>query len=54
MLGHRKVRTAMAAALMSGALLATAGAAQAQRPPTLGEGAPVGRAAFSCTTSGTT
>jgi len=43
MLGHRKVRTAMAAALMSGALLATAGAAQAQRPPTLGEGAPVGQ-----------
>ena len=43
MLGHRKVRTAIAAALTTGALLATAGAAQAQRPPTLGEGAPVGQ-----------
>src|SRR4051812_26253980 len=42
MLGHRKVRTAMAAALTTGALLATAGAAQAQRPASMGEGAPVG------------
>ena len=51
MLGHRKVRTAMAAALMSGALLATAGAAHAQRPASLGAGAPSGRAASSSTTS---
>ena len=43
MRGHRKVRMAMAAALTSGALLATAGAAQAQRPASLGEGAPVGQ-----------
>src|SRR3954454_9532270 len=43
MLGHRKVRTAMAAALTTGALLATAGAAQAQRPASMGEGAPVGQ-----------
>ena len=43
MLGHRKVRRAAAAALTTGALLATAGAAQAQRPPSMGEGAPVGQ-----------
>src|SRR3954452_21812460 len=43
MRGHRKVRMAMAAALMTGALLTTAGAAQAQRPASLGEGAPVGQ-----------
>ncbi|WP_053227236.1 OmpL47-type beta-barrel domain-containing protein [Solirubrobacter soli] len=34
---------AIAAALSAGALLATAGAAQAQRPANLGEGAPVGQ-----------
>src|SRR4051795_565885 len=43
MLGHRKGRTAMAAALTTGALLATAGAAQAQRASSMGEGAPVGQ-----------
>ena len=43
MRGHRKVRMAMAAALMTGALFATAGAAQAQRPASMGEGAPVGQ-----------
>src|ERR1700755_2902756 len=43
MRGYRRVRMAMAAALTAGALLATAGAAQAQRPASLGEGAPVGQ-----------
>src|SRR3954471_2474 len=41
--GYRKVRAAMAAALATSALLATAGAAQAQRPASMGEGAPVGQ-----------
>ncbi len=43
MLRHRRVRAAIAAALTTGALLATAGAAQAQRPASMGEGAPVGQ-----------
>jgi hypothetical protein len=43
MLGYRKVRTAMAAALTTGALLASASAAQAQRPASMGQGAPVGQ-----------
>ena len=43
MLGHRKVLRAAAAALTAGALLATAGAAEAQRAPSMGEGAPVGQ-----------
>ena len=42
MSGHRKVRIA-AAALATSALLGVASSAQAQRPPSLGEGAPVGQ-----------
>src|SRR3954469_21652537 len=43
MRGHRKVRVAIAAALTTGAMFATAGAAHAQRPASMGEGAPVGQ-----------
>jgi sugar phosphate isomerase/epimerase len=42
MSGHRKVRVAVAA-LATGALLGMAPGAQAQRPASLGEGAPVGQ-----------
>ena len=42
MSGHRKVRLAVAA-LATGAFLGLAPGAQAQRPPSLGEGAPVGQ-----------
>ena len=43
LLGHRKVLRAAAAALTAGTLLATAGTAEAQRAPSMGEGAPVGQ-----------
>src|SRR3954465_4352122 len=41
--GHRKVWAGAAALLASGALLATAAAAQAQRAPSVGDGTPWGQ-----------
>jgi len=42
-LGHRKVRRVVAAALTAGTMLAGAATAEAQRAPSMGEGAPVGQ-----------